>query len=153
MPFRPDLQHYGVVAGDHRTPGLRPQCGDRHRVGVIRVVLAGVPGLQQPHPGGQLRRHIQHPLTGGDQLLGQQIPQPGRALDRPGPLRPPLRPRQQLAGLGRAGAHLQLALPLFARADRHRGVRALVRVDPDHHFCHQRTPTVRTRPCDRGGHA
>ena len=58
VPFGPDLQHHRVVLGDHRTPGLRPQRRDRHRVGVIRVVLAGVPGLQQPHPGGQLRRHI-----------------------------------------------------------------------------------------------
>jgi hypothetical protein len=72
-------------------------------------------------------------LPGSDELLGQQVPQPGSALDRPGPLRPLPCPRQQLAGLGRAGTHLQLALPLFARADRHRRVRALMRVDPDHH--------------------
>ena len=55
--------------------------------------------------------------------------------------------------LRRAGVHLQLAQRLLGQADRHRGVRALARVDPDHHFCHQRTPAVRTGPGDRGGHA
>ena len=146
MPFRPDLQHDSVTVGEHRARLLGPQRGHRHRVGVVRVVLAGVPGLQQPHPGGQLRRHIQHPLTGGDQLLRQQIPQPGRALDRPGPLRPPLRPRPQLFRLGRAGAHLQLAQRLLACADRHRGVRALVRAGPDHHIRHQHSQPCLTEP-------
>ena len=47
---------------------------------------------------------------------------------------------QQLVRLGRAGAHLQLAQLLFRQPDRHRGMRALVRVDPNHHFRHQHTP-------------
>ena len=104
-------------------------------------------------PGRPASAAHRHPLTGGDQLPVRQIPQPGRALDRPGPLRPLPCPRQQLAGLGRAAAHPQLAQRLLTQADRHRGVRALARVDPDHHFCHQRTPAVRTGPGDRGGHA
>jgi hypothetical protein len=125
-----------MILGEHRALGRGPQCGDRHREGVIRVVLAGVPGLQQPHPGRQLGRHVQHLLTGGDQLLRQQAPQPGGALHRPGPLRPRRCPRQQLLRLRRAGAHPQLAQRLLDHADRHRRVRALVRVDPDHHFRH-----------------
>ncbi len=137
VPLGPDLQHRGVVLGGHRAPGRGAQRRDRHRQGIVRVVLVGVPGLQQPHPGGQLGRHIQHPLPGGDQLLGQQVAQPGGALHRPGPLRPRRRPRQQLLRLGRAGTHPQLAQRLLTRADRHRGMRALVRVDPDHHFRHQ----------------
>ena len=123
-----------MVLGGHRARGWGPQRGDRHREGVIGVVLVGVPGLQQPHPCGQLRRHVQHPLPGGDQLLRQQAPQPGGALDRPGPRRPARRPRPQLFRLGRASLHPQLTQRLLARADRHRRVRALVRVDPDHHF-------------------
>jgi hypothetical protein len=42
---------------------------------------------------------IQHPLTGRQQLLGQQVPQAGGTLDSPGPLRPLRRPRQQMLRL------------------------------------------------------
>jgi hypothetical protein len=86
----------------------RAQRGDRHRAGIVGIVLIDVPGRQQPHPGGQLGRHVQHPLTGRQQLLGQQMTQPARAFDRPGPLGPRLRPRQQPLGLHRRGAHPQL---------------------------------------------
>jgi hypothetical protein len=140
VPLGPHLQHGGVVLGEHRAPGRGPQRRDRHRPGIVGVVLVGVTGLQQPHPGRQLGRHIQHLLTGSDQLLGQQMPQPGRALHRPGPPRPPRRPRQQLLRPGRAGVYLQLTQRLLTRADRHRGVRALMRAGPDHHFRHQPTP-------------
>jgi hypothetical protein len=85
VPPGPRFQHHAVVLGEHRARGLRPQCRDGHRQGVIRIVLAGVPGLQQPHPGGQLGRHL---FRCGDQLLGQQAPQPGSAFHRPGPPRP-----------------------------------------------------------------
>jgi hypothetical protein len=72
----------------------------RHRPGIIRVILVDVSRRQQPYPGGQLRRHIRHPLTRGEQLLSQQMPQPARAFDRPGALRPGLRPPQQPLRLG-----------------------------------------------------
>ena len=51
-----------------------------------RVLTGRGPG-QQPHPGSQLRLHVQHPLPGRDQLLGQQLPQPASALDGPPALR------------------------------------------------------------------
>jgi hypothetical protein len=76
VPFGPHLQHAGVVIGDHFPPGLGPQRRHRHRQGIVRVALAGVPDLQQPHPGSQLGLHIGHPLASGDQLLGQQAAQP-----------------------------------------------------------------------------
>jgi hypothetical protein len=94
------------------------------------------PGGQQPHPGTQLRLDIQHPLAHGDQLLGQQMPQPAGAFDRPGPLRPGRRPRQQALRLAGRGVDPQLAEPLLRRADRHHGVRSLVRVHADHHCRH-----------------
>ena len=75
--------------------GGRAQRRDGDRAGVVRVVLVHRSGGQQPHPGGQLGLHVQHPLAGGDQLLGQQVAQAAGALDRPGPLRPGRRPRQQ----------------------------------------------------------
>jgi hypothetical protein len=46
VPLGPHLQHGGVVLGDHRALGRGPQRRDRHREGVIRVVLVDVPGLQ-----------------------------------------------------------------------------------------------------------
>ncbi|MGD0378149.1 MAG: hypothetical protein ABSB01_26695 [Streptosporangiaceae bacterium] len=35
-----------------------------------------------PHRGTQLRLHVQHLFTRRDELLGQQVTQPARALDR-----------------------------------------------------------------------
>jgi hypothetical protein len=47
---------------------------------------------------------------------------------------------QQLPGLVRAGTDPHPAQRHLTSIDRHRGVRALVRVDPDHHRRHQHTP-------------
>ena len=100
MPFGPHLQHRRVVIGGHLAAGPGPQRRDRHRQGIVRIVLIRVTSLQQPHPAGQLRLHVQHPLARRDQLLGQQ-PTAG-ALHRPGPLRPQPPPtRRQLLGLDR----------------------------------------------------
>ena len=133
VPLGPHLQYRGIVLGHHLAPGLGAQRGDRDGQGIVGIVLAGVPGLEQPDPGGQLWRDIQHPLPGRDQLLGQQMPQPAGALHRPGPLRPVRCPRHQLLRLGRGRADPQPAQRLFACANRHRGMRAFVRVHPDHH--------------------
>ena len=101
VPFGPDLQHRRVIIGPDLPDTGRAQRRDGHRPGVIRVVLVRVPGGQQPHPRAELGLHIQHPLTCGQQLLGQQVAQAAGALDRPGPLRPGRSPRQQLLRLGR----------------------------------------------------
>jgi len=53
----------------------------------MRVVLVGRLGRQQPDPRRQLRLYVDDPLTGGDQLLGQQEAEPGGVLDGPRPLR------------------------------------------------------------------
>jgi Lsr2 len=59
-------------------------------------------GRQQPHPRPELRLHIQHPLTRGDQMLSQQMAQPARALD---PLRPSRYPRHQPLRLCHQSTH------------------------------------------------
>ena len=121
------------------TPGLpdtaRAQRRDGNRAGIVGIVLVDVSRRGQPHPGGQLRLHVQHPLTSGQQLLGQQVAHTVSALDRPGPLRPVVRPRQQLLHLGTAGTYSQLTQRLLGHADRHGCMRALVRINSDHH-CH-----------------
>jgi hypothetical protein len=60
------------------------------------------------------------------------------ALDCPGPLRPGRGPGQEPLGLRNAGADPQLTQRLLRRADRHRRVRGLVRIDPDHHCRHRK---------------
>ena len=142
MTLGPHFQHRRMVLAGHLAAGPGPQRRDRRGQGIVRVVLIGIASLQQPHPGRQLRLHVQDPLTGGDELLGQQVAQPGSAFDRPGPLWPRRRPLRELPGLRSRGADPDLAQRLFCRADHHRCVRALVRVHADHH-CHHQYPPVR----------
>ena len=132
----PDLQHRRVIIGPDLPHAGRPQRGNGHRPGIVGIVLVRVPGGQQPDPRAELGRHIQHPLTRRQELLGQQVAQAAGALDRPGPLRPGRGPGQQPLRLGSAGADPQLTQRLLRRADRHRRVRGLVRIDPDHHCRH-----------------
>jgi len=87
------LQHRRVIIGPDLPDAGRPQRGDRHRPGIVGIVFVNVTGRQQPHPGGQVGRHIQHPLTSGQQLLGHQMADALGALDCPGPLRPGRDPR------------------------------------------------------------
>jgi hypothetical protein len=58
-----------IIGPDLPDPG-RPQRGDGHRPGIVGVVLVHITGGQQPDPRAELGRHIQHPLTSGQQLLG-----------------------------------------------------------------------------------
>ena len=113
VPLGPHLQHRRVILGHHLAPGLRPQRRDRDRQGIVRVVLVRVPGLQQPHPGSELGRHVQHPLPGGDQLLGQQPAQPAGALHRPAsaPATAPPTPPAARPGPRRRGPAARPAAP------------------------------------------
>jgi hypothetical protein len=77
-----------------------------------------------------------HPLTGGHELPGEQIAEPASTFDRPRPVTEPCRPPDQPLELAGGRPHPQLAEELLAVVQRHRSVRRLVRVDPDHH-CHQ----------------
>lgn len=57
---------------------------------VVRVGLSVVPGVEQPHPVGGLRRDVEHPLTGLKRPLRQRPSNAVRVLDRSGPFRPGL---------------------------------------------------------------
>ena len=72
-----------------------------------------------------------------ERLLAWAVPWPGRTW--------------AIGGADGVG-HL-LAQLLLRQPDRHRGMRGLVRVDPDHHFRHQHTPDRSHRTGSRGGHA
>ena len=61
------------------------------------VGLAALPGVEHPHPGGQLRRHVQHWFPVAHQPLRQRTPGTVGAFDRPDPGRPlPHVPDQRL---------------------------------------------------------
>jgi len=57
-------------------------------VSVVGVGLAVVPGVEQPHPRGQLGRHVDDDLAGLEQPLSQGTTGTVGALDRPHPRRP-----------------------------------------------------------------
>jgi hypothetical protein len=68
----PHLHHLDVILRPHLRH-RRAQRRNGHRTGVVGIVLVRRSSSQQPDPGGQLRLHVEDPLTGGDELLGQQI--------------------------------------------------------------------------------
>ncbi len=150
VPFGPHLQHRRVIIGHGLPDTRRAQRRDGHRPGVIRVVLVRVAGGQQPHPRAELRLDIQHPLSCGQELLGQQVTQAAGALDRPGPLRPGRSPGQQLLRLAALARTRSSPSGFFGSADHHRRVRGLVRIDPDHHCRHGRTSYLDTATEARG---
>jgi hypothetical protein len=127
-------QHPSVIRSSHRRETRRAQRRDRHREGVVGIVLVGAARTQDPHPGRQRRRHVQHVLAGGHELLGQQIPESAGRLDRPRPLFEGRRPLEQLVELATTRPHLQLRKLCFVAVDHDRGVRPLVGIDTDHHL-------------------
>jgi hypothetical protein len=153
VPLGPDLQHRRVIVGPDLPDTGRAQRRDRDRAGIAGVVLVHITGGQQPDPRTELGLDIQHPLTRGQQLLGQQVAHPPGTLDCPGALRPGRSPPQQLIRLPGAGTYPQLTQFLLGRADHHRRVRGLVRIDPDHHCRHGTTSYPGRGKGSRGGHA
>ena len=98
---------------------------DGRGTGIVGIGLAGLSTREQPHPSRQRRGHVDHGLTGLDQLLRKQPPQALRALDRepsPGPL---LREREQQCQLPPISSDAKLVEQLALVVDRDRGVRAL----------------------------
>ena len=76
----------GVVGGDLPQPG-GAQGGHRDAVGVDRVGLAALAGVEHPHLGGQLRRHVEDGFAVGDQALGDVPADAVAAFDGPDPIR------------------------------------------------------------------
>jgi hypothetical protein len=144
LRIRGDLSQSLVPQGDH---------DDRVRAG--SVSLAALAGIEHPGPGGELGRHIQHPLAAGQQPLRQRAADPVRTFHRPDALRPLPGDLQQLAvtaGLSAEPARGPQDLPAVPGLDRHRH---LVRVNPDDHPVHlTHLLTLRRSPCQaRTGNA
>ena len=137
--FGQQAQHLAVPDRGHLAQRAETQGGDGDRQRVVGVVLVRPSRRQNPDSRRQGGRHIHHGLTGGDQLLGEQIAPPGGGLDRPPA--PPQRfgPRHQLVHLAHPGSDLLANHLILAAIDRHRCVTRLVRVDTSDH-CHSLPP-------------
>jgi hypothetical protein len=124
----------------------------RHRMCVGRVGLAGVTGVEDPHPGSQLGRHVDHHFTVGQQPLRQWAAHTVGTLDRPPTIRPlvPYVPQHQpISGaVGAEPAGGQLLALLVDSLDRHR---LLVWVHTHDHSAHH--PTSSLRVANRRGRA
>ena len=88
-------QHGAVVIGADAGEVVAVLGDDRDAARVDAVALASVAAVQHADLGGQRRRDVDHGLAGGDELLGQQAPEPAGTLDRPDALRPARRPGEQ----------------------------------------------------------
>jgi hypothetical protein len=64
-----------VIIGPDPGDAGRPQRRDGHRPGIVGIVLIRVTSGQQPDPRAEPGRHIQHPLTGRQQLPVRQVAQ------------------------------------------------------------------------------
>ena len=71
-------QDGSVVVGSDLAQTSLAQRGDGRRESVVGIVLLRASRAQHAHSRCQGRRHVEHLLAGGDQLLGQQIAETGR---------------------------------------------------------------------------
>ncbi len=156
-PVDQQAQHLqGLVVGD----GAQPAHADADQgdgVGVGVVGLAALAGGEDPHPRGQLGRHVQDLLT-QRQEAGHDVPADAlAALDRPGPLGPTVRVLHQGGEPGLVGGEPAVPDDLLGRCHDLDRDRALVRVHPDHHrtrclLVHELPPSRRDLLCRSGGH-
>jgi hypothetical protein len=83
VPIGQQPQHRGVVHRGDLTQPAMAQGDNRRGPGIVRVGLVGTTRVEQADASRQRRRHINHRLADGDELLGEQRTQPGRRLDGP----------------------------------------------------------------------
>ena len=110
-------QRDGGVVGHDLPQARAAQPGHGHAVGVDRVGLAALAGVEHPHPRRQLRRHVEHGLAVGDQALGDVPADAGAALHRPDPVRELPAGRQHLLVAVGVGAEAALRQDLLAFVD------------------------------------
>ena len=119
---------------------------DRERVDRIRLAIRAATITRVRH---QLGRHPHDPLAGREQVALKTTREMPAVLDRPEALpavcTSPTEKLEVIAGTGTNGPPGQLAAMLVAD---HRCMRALVRVDPDHHHRKRLLP-LRGRTRDR----
>jgi hypothetical protein len=146
---QPQRDQFFVVA--ELAQPWRAQRHHRNRVRVGGIGFAGIAGVEDPHPRGQLGRHVQHRLTLGEQPLRQRTADTLRALDRPPVVRPLLAhmlDQQPVARrVGAEAAPRQHRAVLVDRLDRHA---LLVWVHTHHHSAHLQTSSSSRRSARTG---
>ncbi len=95
-----ETEHLAVTDGLDLSKVPGPQRGDGHRQRIVGIVLRAPTRAQQTGPSREGRRHVENMLTGGDELLGQQVAHAVGSLDGPHTCRERFSPRQQLVHLG-----------------------------------------------------
>ena len=107
-----------------RPPRPRRSVGERNAATATDRASLGSflfdrPDAKHPHPRRQRGRHIDDVLAGGDELLGQQVAEPARGLDRPRPRSNGSAQANSCVTCARVGAHLH-ASPARPRRRRSR---------------------------------
>jgi len=104
---------------------------DRDRVRIERVGLTVMARVEQPDPGGEFGRDVDHVLTGLQEPLGQGPAGSVSALDRPRSFGPVLYVGQHCRVAGPVGAEPTRTQQLLAFLDDLDCHRQLVGIDPD----------------------
>ena len=129
--IRQEPQHGAVVLGTDAAQ-VRLALGHPGDAGSVDTIgLAPVAGSEEAGPGSEGRRHVEHRLLAGDELLCEQTAETRGAFDGPDPFGPPLHPAQEPFehGLGRGDS--QLTENATCSIERDRRVRRLVGIDAD----------------------
>jgi hypothetical protein len=126
-------QHLAVTSHLDAPQVRRPQRGDRDRQGVVGVVLVRPAGREQACPRRAGSRHVDDDLSGSYELLGEQIAEPARGLDRPRSSLEGFGPRHELVDLAATGSQVLAGEFFFGAVDRDGAVGRLVRIDTDDH--------------------
>jgi hypothetical protein len=122
--------------------------GAHDRPRVERVGLLARVARELASPCRQRRRHVHDLLAASRELARHQPAQAVGVLHRPDP-RHRRGPGQQLLDLLRSGRHPDLGRDVLAVVERDRGVRPLVRVDPDDGHLHERLLASKDAAADR----
>ena len=126
-------QRDGGVIDHHEAQTAAAQAGHSHAVGVDRVGFAALTGVEHPHPGGQLGRHVQHRLAVRDQALGDMPADPSATLDCPDPVREPATGLKHLLVAVRVSTVPAVSLNLLALVDDLDRGRPLMRIHPNNY--------------------
>jgi len=127
-------QHADVVRSVDRDDLRRAERRHGHGPGVVGVVFLRPAAAQQPDPRRQGCGDVDDVLTGGEELLGEQVAQPAGRLHRPRPFLELGRPPEELLRLTAGRSDLEPGQFRLGLVNGHCGVRPLVGIDADHHL-------------------